>query len=323
MKNMVEDPGVMALGLFALAAFLVVGALAAVLGRNAGVDDEAIPFHSDDAAVDSVASSSSESVVPLGLLPRAILESSGIARSGRSQDIWWTHNDGPDGRMFAVSPQGELLGTWQLRGVQITDIEDIASAPCPGDRSSPCLYVADTGDNRQNRPEYAVHVVKEPEITGAAAAAGVLESVAVQRFTYGGRSRDAEALAVLHDGSMMVITKGQDGGAELFRLPAPRAAQSAVVTAESLGMLPIDVDRKSARVTAAALSPSGSRLAVRSDRDVMLFELPQRRLITRCNFAGAGQQGEGVDFVDETTLMLTFEADANGRAPIVRARCGA
>jgi hypothetical protein len=165
-------------------------------------------------------------------------------------------------------------------------------------------------------------VVKEPAIRGSASSVGVLESVVVQRFTYGGRSYDAEALAVLQNGSMLVITKGQDSGAELFQLPPAGTAGAATVTAESLGMLPIDVERKSARVTAAALSPSGARLAVRSDRDVRLFELPQRRLIARCDFSETGQQGEGVDFADETTLMLTFEADRNGRAPIVRARCG-
>jgi hypothetical protein len=318
---MVEDPGVMTLGLFALAAFLLIGTVAAFLGRNAGVD--AIPFSSADSARDATAPHDTGSTVRLGLLPREIRESSGIARSGRGRDVWWTHNDGNDGRLFAVSSRGALLGTWRLEDVPLTDVEDIASAPCPGAQSTLCLYLADTGDNRQSRAEYAVHVVTEPELDGATPANGVLEQVAVLRFTYGGQSHDAEALAVLQDGNLLVITKGQDGGAELFRLPPPVASQAAVVTAESLGMLPIDVDRKTARVTAAALSPSGARLAVRSDIDVRLFELSQRRFIARCNFDGAGQQGEAVDFADETTLMLTFEADGNGRAPIVRARCGA
>jgi hypothetical protein len=87
-------------------------------------------------------------------------------------------------------------------------------------------------------------------------------------------------------------------------------------------MLPIDVDRKRNRITAAAVSPSGRLLAVRSDSDVTMLELPGRTVVTQCRFEGAGQQGEAIAFVDERTIMLTFEADRTGRAPIVRARCG-
>jgi hypothetical protein len=224
-----------------------------------------------------------------------------------------------------VRSDGTLLGTWRVANVSVEDVEDIDSAPCPTDTSSNCLYLADTGDNGRDRDEYAVYVVREPDLM-AGGGEQELPLVAALRYTYGDDSRDTEALAVLPDGTILVITKGQDEGAEIFRLPPLERTLPGAPTrtrpAESLGMLPIDVDRKRNRITAAAVSPSGRLLAVRSDSDVTMLELPGRTVVTQCRFEGAGQQGEAIAFVDERTIMLTFEADRTGRAPIVRARCG-
>ena len=310
------------MGVVGLAVFLLIGAAASLLGRLAGVDPDGMPF--SEAAgtdtADNVSGSVSDttSSTRVGFLPREIRESSGIARSGHGEDVWWTHNDGNDGRVFALSANGTLLGTWRLEGARVTDVEDIASAPCPDRESSPCLYLADIGDNQGNRSEYAVQVVREPRAGAGSSSGGVLEPVAVLRFSYGGSSHDAEALAVMRDGTLLVITKSDR--ADVFGLPRPDPANTDVVEAESLGPLPLDIDRKEAHVTAAAVSPSGTRLAVRSDVDIALFDLPDRRFVKRCNVSGQGQQGEAVDFQDETTLMLTSEA-AGGRAPLVRIRC--
>jgi hypothetical protein len=284
-----------------------------------------MPFSAND---DNAASENLFPDVPVrtGVLPAKIRESSGIAHGRRDKRIWWTHNDGDDGRIFGVLADGTLLGEWRLRGIDVEDVEDIASAPCPDQASNDCLYLADTGDNGRDRDEYAIVIVREPAfVTGQEPIEGTLEAVTVVRFNYGGPSLDAEALAILPDGAMIVISKGQGGSSEIFRLPrnsATQAGRSAVIVAEPLGELPVDVDRKGNRITAAALSPSGKRLAVRSDRDVTIFALPGLAQIARCDFDGGGDQGEALDFDDETTLMLTFEADGNGRAPIVRLSCG-
>jgi hypothetical protein len=327
-KRLHEDAGVMTLGLIALAAFLLVGAVATLMGRNAANDEPEMPFSTNGDGANPADVILPNAPRRMGFLPAIVRESSGIARGQRDQRVWWTHNDGNDARVFAVLADGTLLGTWRLRGVEVEDVEDIATAPCPDQADNPCLYFADTGDNRQNRDEYRIVIVREPTLpAGREQADGVLETVAVVRYSYGGPSFDAEALTVLPDGSILVITKGQSGAAEIFRLPGRTGpgpgAQGASITAESLGELPVDVDRKGNRITAAAISPSGRRLAVRSDRDVTIFELPGLAEIVRCDFADAGEQGEAVDFEDETTLMLTFEAAGDGRAPIVRVTCGA
>lgn len=324
MKRLYEDAGVMSLGLVALAAFLIVGAMATFLGRDSITDEPDMPFSSTGANAESA---SPTAPVRTGLLPAEIRESSGIAHGRRDPSIWWTHNDGPDARVFGVLADGTLRATWRLEGVEVHDIEDIASAPCPDSPAEFCLFLADTGDNNGTRDDYAIHIVREPALgTSGAPTNGILERVAVRHFSYGGRSLDAEAMAVMPDASILVITKGQGGAAELFRLPPLNVAPSgapARETAESLGELPVDVDRRADRITAAAISPSGSRIAVRSDRDVTIFEQPGLRELARCDFHDIGQQGEAVDFEDETTLLLTFETDSGGRAPIVRVRCGA
>lgn len=312
----------MSLGLFALVAFLLVGSIAAFLGRDAGVDPNPMPFSASDSAVDAV--SDTMPVAPVGALPSAIPESSGLAHSHRNPDVWYTHNDGSEGRVFAIRMDGTLVGSWKLEGVDLHDIEDIAYSPCPANDGTACLYLADTGDNGRDRDDYAVYIVREPDVRGGGGSS--LELVAAQRYTYGGDSRDAEALTVLPDGSILVITKGQEEGAEVFRLPSLRrtlpGAPREIRAAESLGMLPVDVDRRRNRITAAAVSPSGRILAVRSDVAVRLFQLPDREPIRTCGVDGYGDQGEGMDFINESTLLLTFEAEA-GRAPIVRVRCPA
>lgn len=322
MRRTKDDPGVMTLGLGALGAFMLVGTIATLILRDdlAPAQDD-IPFSAPAAEQQG---DSAPGPVITGYLPARIGESSGIAHSRRNADIWWTHNDGGDGRVYAIREDGTLVATWRLKGIDLDDVEDIAAARCP-DGGAACLYLADTGDNDRDRDDYAVYIVEEPDLM-ASGNEGELRLVAVERFDYDGDTRDSEALAVLPDGSMIVITKGQEEGAEMFRLPemgrALPGAPNRPVAAESLGMLPIDADRKKNRVTGAAVSPSGNVLAVRSDRDVTLFSLPGKEELARCAVEAEHGQGESVDFVDEHTLLLTYES-SGGRAPIVRVPCGA
>src|SRR5678815_5059354 len=45
----------------------------------------------------------------------AISESSGVAVSSCQSNVLWTHNDGGnDDLIFAISPSGELLGTYRV-----------------------------------------------------------------------------------------------------------------------------------------------------------------------------------------------------------------
>jgi len=66
---------------------------------------------------------------------------------------------------------------------------------------------------------------------------------------------------------------------------------------------------------------------VRTYSEVYLFAFDGTRLgdepLHVCSVAAAEPQGEAIDFLDETTMVLTSEAAFRGRAPIHRLRCAA
>ena len=95
-------------------------------------------------------------------------ESSGLALSRKNPGVFFSHNDsGGKPRVFAFDAKGKGLGTFILDGATNVDWEDIAAAPCPD--GSPCLYVADVGDNNFQRREIAIYRFKEPKADNSTA----------------------------------------------------------------------------------------------------------------------------------------------------------
>src|SRR5690242_3521759 len=89
-------------------------------------------------------------------------ESSGVAASRRVPGLVWTQNDsGNPPFVFATDTTGASRGTFGLRGAQNLDWEEIALGPCG---SVTCLYLADTGDNREQRPFATIYRVPEPSL---------------------------------------------------------------------------------------------------------------------------------------------------------------
>jgi hypothetical protein len=103
-----------------------------------------------------------------------LIESSGVAVSRAYPGVLWTHNDSGDGPyLYATDLEGRDLGWLLVPGAQAVDWEDMALGPCPlsflllkpastSTRPTACVYIADTGDNRENRPSVTVYAVPEP-----------------------------------------------------------------------------------------------------------------------------------------------------------------
>lgn len=251
-----------------------------------------------------------------GRLPEIIRESSGVAVNSEDSRLFWTHNDGGDGRLFLVSRDGQLAGSFRVTGVDVDDIEDIEVSPCLDGESGSCLYLADTGDNGRNRDTYAIHVAPEPRVQGQPPSVLTELPFRSLSFRFADGSRDVEALAVSPSGEILVITKGQEGAADVFRIDA--APGDETVEARPVGRLPIDVEEKENRITAAAFHDSGETLVVRSDEVLYLFAASDLETTTvRCVLTGAGQ-GEGVDFLTEDLFLVTQEGVP---APIEVVRC--
>ncbi len=163
-------------------------------------------------------------------------EASGLAASGLSDDVFWTHNDsGGKAELYAVHRTGRLLGAIRLRGVKAVDWEDLASFTWQGQSY---LVVGDVGDNGARRRDCQLLVVAEPELSRLDPTR-VLEleiawSVPV-RYPEG--PLDCESLAVdAQEGFFYLLAKRMYPAA-LYRLPFHPAGLPEDVYAERVGKM--------------------------------------------------------------------------------------
>jgi hypothetical protein len=275
----------------------------------------------------------------VAVLPDELRESSGLAISKTQPGVLWSHNDSGDGpNLYAVDIAGRLLARFTLSGATARDWEDIASGPCPdgvkvtGPQQPQCLFVADTGDNDQVRPEVTIYIVVEPRVGGAGTSARDVTARSF-KFRYPDKPLDAEAIAVRPNGDLTVISKGRSGTIDFFSLPAVSVAKAIgsgeTVIARYAGNTGIPPESKTGRlVTAAAVSPDGVTLAVRTYYEVFFYilvnddEQSQWQDLKRpCALGDAEPQGEAIDFLDANTLLLTSERSRGRPGTIHRLQC--
>lgn len=242
-----------------------------------------------------------------GTLPTVLREASGVAVSRRHPGILWMHNDsGSKPYLFAVDSTGHSHARIRVNGARNRDWEDIALGPCP---TGECLYLADTGDNRLKRTDAAIYRVPEP-------APGDTVTGLAERFPirYPNGPRDVEALYILPDGTIYLISKGRRHPTELFRYPPP-LRPGEIVMLEEVQRLYDDARALPFQITGASAAPDGRWIAVRSYGYLQLYRPhPDGSLAPALPAPGlnldplAEPQGEGVAVRDDGTIFLTSEA---------------
>jgi hypothetical protein len=261
-------------------------------------------------------------------------EISGMVRSRWQDNVWWVHNDSGDSpRLFAIDSTGAVhRAPWSAGDYAVgAEADSSANPPWPGvqlgaaahidyediaveDRT---LYLGDIGNNGNARRDLGIYVLREP-------------------FRYARRTRplvhlpiaypdqatvpaadwhfDAESLFV-DDGTLYVLTKHRTGqqidalepGTTLYRLDTRHPHRVNVLAR-------VDVHDSIPPPTAAALSPSGDRLAVLGYRSVWLFPRPAdgtrwlstepRRIAVS---AQRSKQAEALTWDDAHTLRIANE----------------
>lgn len=199
-----------------------------------------------------------------GTVPPELSELSGFAASGRYPGIFWAHNpSGTPFRVYAMEDSGKIRATLTLTGATVQNVEDIAVGPCePRAEAPPCIYLADIGDNFQQREQLDILRLAEPAQLEDASV-----PVEVLAFTYPDGRHNAESLiSDARTGRLAVITQTPDSLGDVYALDGLRPGEP--VKAKKLGTLHAredadrqDVDRMS---TGADLNPSGERLLVRT-----------------------------------------------------------
>jgi hypothetical protein len=256
-----------------------------------------------------------------------VTESSGVVASRAHAGLLWTHNDsGDEAILYATDVTGADRGSVRIPGITPVDAEDLAEGPCPT-APTRCLYLADTGDNREDRRWVVVYAVPEPAPpTASSDTRRTTAPPARVRVRYPDRPRDVEAAFVTGAGTVSLVSKGRGGTVVVYRVPQAAWKDRGVVTAEAVQRISLETGPLAGRaVTGAALSPDGSRVAVRTYRSVVFFQLRPDgtlRLSGRaCDLPIREPQGEAVAFLDPRRLVLTSEGAANGPGPIHVVTC--
>jgi hypothetical protein len=256
----------------------------------------------------------------LGSLPVQLDEASGLAVSRRDPDIIWAHNDSEGtATLYAIDRAGRLVAEIEIpaAGTQ-SDWEDIAAGPCPAGH---CLYIGDIGDNLHNRDDRAILRIPEPHIHASA-------PVTVERypFRYPDGPVDAEALFVMPDTVVYIVTKGRRQGSAVYRYPPPLRTDERVLL-ERVQQLTEGIAQMPDMVTGADASADGHRIAMRTYSRVAMFRF-DGDTFARLYAAGSDirslrePQGEAVAIAGGDTLLLATEAGPTRVQPFLsRIRC--
>jgi hypothetical protein len=194
---------------------------------------------------------------------KALPEVSGLTAASVVRGGWWALNDsGNTPELHVIRANGTLVQTVRLRGATNVDWEDLASGPGANGRRT--LYVGDIGDNGEVRDDLVVYRVPEPSLGQGSVTPTALP------FRYPDRRHNAEALFVdPSSGRIYVLTKTMSPGTEpcaLYRFPLP-VQPGRRVTLEKVGGRFAKLVAPLPLVTGAAVSPDGTRLAIRTYTD--------------------------------------------------------
>jgi hypothetical protein len=284
-----------------------------------------------------------------------INESSGIAVSSYDDRLLWTHNDSGDTARWFLVDTGTCttratyaldpaLPAVQGEAPTALDWEDMARGTAAD--GTKVLLFADVGDNYEFRAgSLTVYEVAEPAGTLPAGADALTEQPvplrAAYQLVYPGGPEDAESLAVLPSGRLVVVTKDRTAAPELAYSghsrvyattgrpgPGPNVmVEVATLDATALpGAVPGQSD--SVAFTAVDISRDGRHLVVRTYRTAYEYDVPAGEDLAAAFDRAprpvpllSTKQGEGIAYTSDAATFLTSSegsgADGNPESGVL------
>lgn len=233
----------------------------------------------------------------LASLPSSISESSGVEVLPQSGQ-YVTHNDaGNTAHLYHIDAKGKIIKAHKLN-VPNRDWEDLAR----DDKGN--LYIADTGNNDNNRKELAIYKVNMDNLSKAVAIRFTYEDQKEFPPSKKERNFDSEGL-FWHSGKLYVVTKdrGRKETANIYTLPDEPGTYKAKLEGSA---------KFNGQVTGAAISPDGKLVAILEEEKLHLFRGFSNAAKfyegekEKINLKGSGQT-EAVAFEDNDSLIITSE----------------
>lgn len=235
-------------------------------------------------------------------------EVSGIAASRQNPNILWMHNDGEADRLYAVHTSGHVVAR-VLLPVEITDLEDIAIGPGP-EQGVDYLYLADIGDNDEDRGKVRVFRFAEPKFRSGHSIEMTAGKIERLRLTYPrDKSYDAETILVdPANGDVYIVTK-ESKRARVFVARADRWKENRRTMLEPLGKLDVKY------ISGGDISRDGSHIILRRESRGWLWSRsegesigaalarPPRQIPVRLE--GQSLNGEAISFVPDGSGYYT------------------
>jgi hypothetical protein len=218
-------------------------------------------------------------------------------------------------RMLAMNDGGEQVAVYLLdASCRVADVHTAPIDPYdPEDMAvgkDGTVWLADTGDNRVDRPTVALIALRPDGSTG------------VYRMTYPDGPHDAEALLLAPDGMPYVVTKEVLGSSGVYRPVKPLENGGTVglgkvstVTVTLTGTEGGPVGRAGQlMITGGAVSADGRRLALRTYTDAYVWPLTASDVVAALSGAPTrialppSPQGESISFTaDSGSLVVASE----------------
>jgi hypothetical protein len=233
-------------------------------------------------------------VVEVGCVKaKSLVEASGLVRSRRGDDVFWTHNDGDDGVLYAIRRDGTTVARVRL-AARFRDWEDVARAE-NGD-----LLLADTGNNSRDRKFVTVYRIAEPDPDAAPAD---VKPVQEWKLTFPAKPFNCEALFVWKEHAYLISKTEHGHPADVYRFALAPAGKGKRQLEHVTTLTNVDEP-----VTAADISDDGRQLAVLSRGSLRVFgvdgEIKDLADKKPARFAIPPIQSEGCCFTPDGVLVI-------------------
>lgn len=255
-----------------------------------------------------ITSSCAQNVRFISDIPTGLEENSGMLVSNTNQI--WLHNDsGDSSKLYAIDTNQNILKTILITNSTNIDWEDI-TYDTQGN-----AYVADIGNNANSRQNLRILKIPHPDaITSTTTTAQEIRFYYPEQTTFpaadNDKNYDAEGIIHFND-SLYIFTKDRtnphQGYTRLYQVPADTGYHAAVL----LDSFQTSQPNYIFEITAAALSPSGNKIALLNANSIWIFSDFSGHdffggTVQQYNL-GSTTQKEALDFVNDSTIYFSNE----------------